>query len=89
MRLVLRRVHRQPVHQQPHTAVKQRPGKLVRAFRLAELRQQCPRPPRQIRLKVAAPEQRLLVDRVEPVKDALHARRVCDAVEIYHRDGGL
>ena len=52
---------------------------------LAQLRQQRPRPMRQIRLQVAAAEQRLLVDGVEPVKDPLHARGVCDAVHIQHR----
>ena len=77
--------HRQPVHQQAHAAVEQLTGELVRALRLAQLRQQRPRPLRQVRLQVAAAEQRLLVDGVELVKDALHARGVGDAVHIQHR----
>ena len=97
VRFVLRRVHqqverrrqqvahRQSVHQQTHAAIEQRAGEFVRALRLAQLRQQRPRPMRQIRLQVAAAEQRLLVDGVEPVKDPLHARGVCDAVHIQHR----
>ena len=97
VRFVLRRVHqqpecrrqqvahRQPVHQKAHAAVEQLTGELVRALRLAQLRQKRPRPLRQVRLQVAAAEQRLLVDGVELVEDALHARGVGDAVHIQHR----
>ena len=81
--------HWQPVHQQPHAAVEQRTGEFVRALRLAQLRQQRPRPLRQIRLQIAAAEQRLLVDGVELVEDALHARRVGNAFHIQHRNRRL